>query len=81
MVVYIFCVFDWKYPFWENSIQKIKIVSLNWNLVVSLIQICRIQCDVHFFSFKPKMSFLAESTEFNGGAHFFYFQQETPSFG
>ena len=55
MVVYIFCVFDWKYPFWANSIQKLKIVGLNKKLVVLLIQIYRIQCDVHFFSFKPEI--------------------------
>ena len=33
-------VFDWKYPFSINLVQKLKIVSLN--LVLRLIQICRI---------------------------------------
>ena len=32
------------HPFWVNLVQKIKIVSLNWNLVPRLIRICRIQC-------------------------------------
>ena len=27
-----FSVFDRKYPFWSNLVQKIKIVSLKWNL-------------------------------------------------
>ena len=27
---------DWKYHFWANLVQKIKIVSLSWNLVHSL---------------------------------------------
>ena len=29
--------------FWVNLVQKIKIVSLSWNLVPKLIEICRIQ--------------------------------------
>ena len=29
MVMFTFSVFDWKYPFWVNSVQKIKIVSLS----------------------------------------------------
>ena len=78
VVVYIFFVCDWKYPFWANSIQKIKIVGLNRNLVVSLIQICRIQCDVHFFSFKSKIPFLGEYKEFNGCGHFSIFNKKHP---
>ena len=35
--------FDWKYPFWANLVQKIKIISLSLNLVPTLIRICRIQ--------------------------------------
>ena len=35
-------VFERKYPFWVNLLQKPKIVSLSQNLVHRLIQICRI---------------------------------------
>ena len=41
-VVYTLSVFDWKYPLWANLIQKIKIVSLSWNLVPRLIWLCGI---------------------------------------
>ena len=37
-----YSVFDWKYFFWVNLIQKLKIVSLSWNFVPRLIQIFRI---------------------------------------
>ena len=43
MVMFTFSVSKWKYPFWANLVQKIKIVSLCWNLAPSLIWICRIQ--------------------------------------
>ena len=36
-------VFDWTYSFWANFVPKIKIVSLSWNLVTRLLQICRTQ--------------------------------------
>ena len=38
-----FSVLDWKYPFTTNSIQKIKILFLSWNLVPTLIRICKCQ--------------------------------------
>ena len=28
MAMFTFSVFDWKYPFWTNLVQKIKIVTL-----------------------------------------------------
>ena len=31
------------------------------------------ECDVHFFSFKPKIPFLGKYAELNGDGHFFYF--------
>ena len=34
--------FDWKYTFWANLGQKIKTVSLSWNLVLGLVRICKI---------------------------------------
>ena len=43
MMTFTSSVFDQKYPFWENLFQKLKIVSLSWNLVPCLTQICRIQ--------------------------------------
>ena len=47
--MFTFFVFDWKYPFWANLVQKIKIISLSWNLVPRLIRICRIQWWCSFF--------------------------------
>ena len=49
MVMFTFSSFDWKYHFWANLVQKIKIVSLSWNLGPRLIQICRIQWCYSFF--------------------------------
>ena len=45
-------LFDWKYLFWVNLIQKLKIKSLSWNFVSRLIQICRIPwwCSLFLFS-------------------------------
>ena len=43
MMLFTFFVFECQYPFWVNLVQKIKIISLSWNLVSRLIQICRIQ--------------------------------------
>ena len=51
MVMFILSVFDWKYPFWANLVQKIKIVTLSWNLVPTLIRTCRIQWWCSFFLF------------------------------
>ena len=47
-----FSISDQKRPFWPNSAQKIKIVSLIWNLVPTPIHICRIQwwCSLFLFS-------------------------------
>ena len=44
MAMFNFSAFYWNYPFWENLVQKIKIVNLFWNLVPGLIRIWRIQC-------------------------------------
>ena len=53
IVVFILFVSDWKYLFWTNSVQKIIIVSLSWNLGPILIRICRIQwrCSLFLFFF------------------------------
>ena len=41
MAMFTFYVFDRKYPFLANLVQNVKIISLSWNLVASLIQICK----------------------------------------
>ena len=51
IVKFAFAVFNWKYRFWANLIQKIKIVSLTLNLVPRLIRICRIQWWCSLFPF------------------------------
>ena len=55
---HIFCVFDWEYSFWANFVEKIKIVSLSWNLVPRLIWIWRTQSSCSLFivlgKFDPK---------------------------
>ena len=40
MVMFTFSVFDRKYPYWANLVQKVKIISWSWNLVPRLIRIC-----------------------------------------
>ena len=35
-------VFNWKYLYWVNLVQNLKIISLSWKLVPRLIEICRI---------------------------------------
>ena len=54
MVVLTFYVFYRKYPFWANLVQKIKIVSLSWNLVFRLIRIWKFQ---YFFLFSRGSTF------------------------
>ena len=58
MVMFIYFVFDWKYPFWANLVQKSKIISSSWNLVPGLIRICRIQwCCSRFLFLSGKNAF------------------------
>ena len=40
--------------FWVNLVQKIKIISLSWNLVPTLIRICIIQWWYSLFSFAAR---------------------------
>ena len=51
MVKFTFSVFNRICLFWENLVQKIKIVRLNWSLVSRLVRICRIQWDGLVFTF------------------------------
>ena len=46
--------------FWANLLQKIKIVSLNWNLVPRLIRICAIQWCCWLFQFLTKNTLLGQ---------------------
>ena len=51
MILFTFLVFEWKYPFRANLVQKIKIISSSWNLVPALIRTCRIQWWYSLFLF------------------------------
>ena len=57
MMLFSFFVFEWKYPFSTNLVQKIKIFTLSWNLVPTLIRACRIQWWCSFFSFWSEIIF------------------------
>ena len=60
MVIFTFSVFDRKYLFWANLVQKIKFVNLTWNLVLRLIQICRIQLGCSLFPFSMGNTFFGQ---------------------
>ena len=60
MVMLTFSVFDWKHPVWANLVQKMKIVSLGWNLVSRLIRICITQWWCSLFCFRPETPFLGK---------------------
>ena len=57
MVMFTFSFFDQKYPFCLNLVQKIKIVSLSWNLVAILIWICKTQWCCSLFPFSTENTF------------------------
>ena len=59
VVMLTFFVCDWKFCFWENLVQNVKITSLTWNWVSRLIGIRRVQYDAHFFVFNLKYNFCA----------------------
>ena len=48
IVIFTFSVLHWKYPFYPNLVQNIKIVSLSWNLVPGLIWIYRTEWSFSF---------------------------------
>ena len=60
VVMFIYFVFDWKYPFSTNLVQKIKIISWSLNLVARLIWICRIQWCYSLFCFLTEAAFLGK---------------------
>ena len=47
----------YSYLFWANLVQKIKIASLSWKLVLRLIRIWRIQCSFFMFSTRSILFF------------------------
>ena len=51
IMVFTFSVFERKHPFWLCLVQKIEIANLSWNLVPTIIRICRIQwwCSLFLF--------------------------------
>ena len=53
-------VFNWRYLFWVNLVQKLKIISLCWNFVPRLIQICRILWWCPLFMFSTENTFLGK---------------------
>ena len=59
-VICIISVFERIYSFWLTSVQKIKSVSISWNLVPRLIWICRIQWCRLLFSVFDKIHFLGK---------------------
>ena len=54
-------VFNWKYLFWVNLVQKLKIIKLSLNFVPRLIQICRIPWWCSRFLFLTGNTFLGKS--------------------
>ena len=58
MMLFTFFVFDRKCPFGANLVQIVNIASLRWNLIPTLIRICRIQwCCSFFFCFWLEICF------------------------
>ena len=70
MMLLSFFVFERKYPFWENLVQKFKILTLCWNSVPALIQICRIQWCYSLFFFWVEIPFLGKFGPKNQISHF-----------
>ena len=58
VVMFTFSVFDRKYPFWANLVQKFKIVCLKWNLTPRPSRICQIQRWYSPFYFRREILFL-----------------------
>ena len=60
MVVFAFSVLVRKHPLWANLSQKIKIVSLSWNLLPRLIEYVEFNGYIHFFYFRTETPFLGK---------------------
>ena len=50
----------WKYIFWVKLVENLKIISLSWNFVPRLIQICRIPWWCSLFLFSTGNTFLGK---------------------
>ena len=53
-------VLNWKFFFWINLVQKLKVISLSWNFVPRLIQICKVQWSCSLFLFPTGSTFLGK---------------------
>ena len=51
VMLFSFFDFGWKFNFWANLVQKVKIFSLRWNLIPRLIRISRNQWRCSLFPF------------------------------
>ena len=60
MMLFTFFAFDRKYSFCANLVQKVKIVRLRWNLILTLIRICRIQWWCSLFTFLARNIFFGQ---------------------
>ena len=60
MMLFTFFVFEWKYLYCANLVQKVTIISWSWNLVPRLIRICWIQWCCSVFSFLTGNSLLGQ---------------------
>ena len=60
MVMFICSVFDQKYSFLANLVQKVKIIRWSWNLLPRLIWVCRIQWCCSLFCFLIEIHFLGK---------------------
>ena len=77
MVVFTFSVLDQRNSFLGNLVQKIKIVSLNWNLVLRLIRIWGIQGWCSLFLFLPINTLLGQIWFKNSKLFFFIVKFDT----
>ena len=70
MMIFTLFASDWNSPFWTNLVQKIKILSLTWSLLLRLIRICRMQWWYLLFVFKPETPFLGKLDPINQNCQF-----------
>ena len=54
----VFTFFAFEHHFFGNMVLNVRIISLNWNLVPRLIQICRVQRWSSLYCFQWKIPFL-----------------------
>ena len=60
MMLFTSSALDRKYPFGANLVEKKKIVSLRWNLILRLIWICKIQWWCSLFTFSTGNTLFGE---------------------